>query len=99
MPINHVVTAVLVTVKRENTEFMANSIPGAGLLIQPQISHFSFLQDPQQFTRDVLHFLEHAAGELLSTTNESLSAAIAGERGLPLASRCSRANPNGARPM
>ncbi len=33
-------------IKRENTEFMAASIPGAGLLIQPQVSHFSFLQDP-----------------------------------------------------
>lgn len=44
-------------IKRENTEFMAASIPGAGLLIQPQVSHFSFLQDPEQFTDDVLHFL------------------------------------------
>jgi pimeloyl-ACP methyl ester carboxylesterase len=47
-------------IKRENTEFMATSIPGAGLLIQPEVSHFSFLQDPRQFTGDVLHFLEHA---------------------------------------
>jgi pimeloyl-ACP methyl ester carboxylesterase len=44
-------------IKRENTEFMAANIPGAGLLIQPQVSHFSFLQDPEQFTDDVLHFL------------------------------------------
>ncbi len=49
-------------IKRENTEFMARSIPGAGLLIQPEVSHFSFLQDPQQFTRDILHFLEHVEG-------------------------------------
>jgi pimeloyl-ACP methyl ester carboxylesterase len=47
-------------IKRENTEFMANTIPNAGLLIQPWVSHFSFLQDPPQFTNDVLHFLEHA---------------------------------------
>jgi pimeloyl-ACP methyl ester carboxylesterase len=47
-------------IKRENTEFMANEIPDAGLLLQPQVSHFSFLQDPRQFTADVLHFLEHA---------------------------------------
>src|SRR5215471_20799499 len=47
-------------IKRENTEFMANAIPNAGLLIQPWVSHFSFLQDPPQFTNDVLHFLEHA---------------------------------------
>jgi pimeloyl-ACP methyl ester carboxylesterase len=46
-------------IKRENTEFMAANIPGAGLLIQPQVSHFSFMQDPEQFTDDVLHFLEH----------------------------------------
>jgi pimeloyl-ACP methyl ester carboxylesterase len=45
-------------IKRENTEFMAASIPGAGLLIQPQVSHFSFLQDPEQFNDDVLRFIE-----------------------------------------
>ena len=44
-------------IKRENTEFMAAQIPGAGLLIQPEVSHFSFLQDPAQFTANVLHFL------------------------------------------
>jgi pimeloyl-ACP methyl ester carboxylesterase len=49
-------------IKRENTEFMAKSIPGAGLLLQAQVSHFSFLQDPQQFNNDVLHFLEHVPG-------------------------------------
>ena len=46
-------------IKRENTLFMADQIPGAGLLLQPDVSHFSFLQDPQQFNRDVLHFLAH----------------------------------------
>lgn len=46
-------------IKRENTEFMAAHIPEAGLLIQPNVSHFSFMQDPGQFTDDVLHFLEH----------------------------------------
>ncbi|OPY95169.1 alpha/beta hydrolase [Bradyrhizobium sacchari] len=45
-------------IKRENTEFMAANIPGAGLLIQPEVSHFSFLQDPEQFNQDVLRFLE-----------------------------------------
>lgn len=44
-------------IKRENTEFMAAQIPGAGLLLQPRVSHFSFLQDPDQFTEEVLHFL------------------------------------------
>jgi pimeloyl-ACP methyl ester carboxylesterase len=46
-------------IKRENTEFMAAQIPGAGLLLQPAVSHFSLLQDPAQFTSDVLHFLQH----------------------------------------
>ncbi|MDN5000086.1 alpha/beta fold hydrolase [Bradyrhizobium sp. GCM10027634] len=45
-------------IKRDNTEFMAANIPGAGLLIQPAVSHFSFLQDPEQFNEDVLRFLE-----------------------------------------
>ncbi len=45
-------------IKRENTEFMADSIPNSGLLIQPQVSHFSFMQDPEQFNHDVLHFLQ-----------------------------------------
>jgi len=49
-------------IKRENTEFMAAAIPNAGLLIQPEVSHFSFLQDPQQFNTDVLHFLAHVKG-------------------------------------
>ncbi len=44
-------------IKRENTEFMAAQIPGSGLLLQPEVSHFSFLQDPQQFTADILHFM------------------------------------------
>jgi pimeloyl-ACP methyl ester carboxylesterase len=45
-------------IKRENTEFMAAHVPGAGLLLQPEVSHFSFLQDPEQFSNDLLHFLE-----------------------------------------
>ncbi len=49
-------------IKRENTLFMADNIPGSGLLIQPDVSHFSFLQDPAQFNADVLHFLEHVQG-------------------------------------
>ena len=48
-------------IKRENTEFMAANIPGAGLLIQPQVSHFSFLQYPEQFNDDLLRFLGRGA--------------------------------------
>ncbi len=44
-------------IKRENTEYMADLIPNAGLLIEPQTSHFGFMQDPEQFNNDVLHFL------------------------------------------
>jgi pimeloyl-ACP methyl ester carboxylesterase len=44
-------------IKREQTEEMAALIPSAGLLIQPNVSHFSFLQDPDQFSEDVLRFL------------------------------------------
>jgi pimeloyl-ACP methyl ester carboxylesterase len=44
-------------IRRENTLFMADHIPNADLLIQPGVSHFSFLQDTEQFNRDVLHFL------------------------------------------
>ena len=47
-------------IKRSNTLFMADQIPGSGLLIQPRVSHFSFLQDATQFNGDVLHFLKEA---------------------------------------
>ncbi|HEY1798895.1 MAG TPA: alpha/beta hydrolase [Stellaceae bacterium] len=49
-------------IKRENTEFIAANIPGSGLLLMPEVSHFAFLQDPAQFNADVLHFLEYAKG-------------------------------------
>jgi pimeloyl-ACP methyl ester carboxylesterase len=45
-------------IKRENTEFMAGAIPRAGLLLQPEVSHFSMLQAPRQFTDDVKRFLD-----------------------------------------
>ena len=45
-------------IKRENTEFMAASIPGSGLLLLPEVSHFAFLQDPQAFTQAILHFMD-----------------------------------------
>jgi pimeloyl-ACP methyl ester carboxylesterase len=44
-------------IKRPHTERIAGAIPGAGLLILPDTSHFSFLQDPDQFTWHVQHFL------------------------------------------
>ena len=50
-------------IKRENTEFMAASIPNAGLLLQPDVSHFSFIQDSTQFNDDLLHFLKRVKGQ------------------------------------
>jgi pimeloyl-ACP methyl ester carboxylesterase len=36
-------------VSRENTLFIFDNTPRAAMLIQPAVSHFSFLQDPHQF--------------------------------------------------
>jgi pimeloyl-ACP methyl ester carboxylesterase len=47
-------------IERANTLLMAAAIPKAGLLLQPEVSHFSMLQDPAQFTADVLHFLDRS---------------------------------------
>jgi pimeloyl-ACP methyl ester carboxylesterase len=44
-------------IKREHSEYIAATIPGAGLLILPNASHFAFLQDPDLFSYAVLHFL------------------------------------------
>ena len=44
-------------IKREHTEYIAATIPGAGLLILPNASHFAFLQDPVLFNAALLHFL------------------------------------------
>ena len=40
-----------------HTEYIAATIPGAGLLILPNTSHFAFLQDPALFNAAMLHFL------------------------------------------
>jgi pimeloyl-ACP methyl ester carboxylesterase len=44
-------------IRREHTEYIAATIPHAGLLILPNVSHFAFLQDPAQFNFAILHFL------------------------------------------
>jgi pimeloyl-ACP methyl ester carboxylesterase len=44
-------------IKRPHTEYIAATIPHAGLLILPNASHFAFLQDPGQFNFAILHFL------------------------------------------
>jgi pimeloyl-ACP methyl ester carboxylesterase len=44
-------------IKRQHTEYIAATIPEAGLLILPNASHFAFLQDPVLFNAALLHFL------------------------------------------
>ena len=45
-------------IKRAHTEDLAKAIPGAGLLILPNASHFAFLQDPALFDAALLAFLD-----------------------------------------
>ena len=46
-------------IKRPHTEYIAATIPGAGLLILPNVSHFAFLQDPVLFNAALLDFLDN----------------------------------------
>lgn len=43
---------------RAHTEHLAATIPGAGLLILPNASHFAFLQDPALFDAALVEFLK-----------------------------------------
>jgi pimeloyl-ACP methyl ester carboxylesterase len=45
-------------IRREHTEYLAATIPHAGLMILPSTSHFAFLQDPELFNRVLLRFLD-----------------------------------------
>ena len=45
-------------IKREHTEYMAATIPGAGLMILPNVSHFAFIQDPAMFNAAMVHFID-----------------------------------------
>ena len=45
-------------IKREHTEHIASTIPGAGLMILPNVSHFAPVQAPALFNAVVLRFLE-----------------------------------------
>ncbi|MEO7050812.1 MAG: alpha/beta hydrolase [Rhodanobacter sp.] len=45
-------------IKREHTVHLAATIPGAGLLILPNVSHFAPLQAPSLFNAAVLQFLD-----------------------------------------
>ena len=44
-------------IKRAHTEYLARSIPGAELVILPDVSHFAMLQNPAEFNAAVLAFL------------------------------------------
>ncbi len=44
-------------IRRDHTVRMSRQIPGARLVILPQVSHFAMLQDPGQFNRAVIEFL------------------------------------------
>ena len=45
-------------VNHDQPRTMADWIPNAGLLIEPDVSHFAFIQNPGQFNADVLLFLK-----------------------------------------
>ena len=45
-------------IKREHTEELARLIPSAGLEIMPDVSHFGHLQNPDQYNRDLIAFLD-----------------------------------------
>ncbi len=45
-------------IKRDHTEYLARVIPGAKLIILPQVSHFAMLEDPARFNAAMLAFLD-----------------------------------------
>jgi len=45
-------------IKREHTEYLARTIPGATLMILPDVSHFGMLQNPGEFGEAVVSFLK-----------------------------------------
>jgi len=45
-------------IKREHTDYLARTIPGATLTILPGASHFAMLQKPAEFNRAMLGFLQ-----------------------------------------
>ncbi len=44
-------------IRRDHAEQMARHIPGARLVVQPNVSHFAMLQDPLGFNRTLIEFL------------------------------------------
>ncbi len=44
-------------IKLSNADYMFSQIPGAEMLVLPGVSHFAFLQNPEEFNAAVLRFL------------------------------------------
>jgi pimeloyl-ACP methyl ester carboxylesterase len=44
-------------IKREHTEYLARAIPGATLILLPDVSHFGMLQNPPEFCSAVINFM------------------------------------------
>jgi pimeloyl-ACP methyl ester carboxylesterase len=49
-------------IKREDTERMSREVPGARLIILPNVSHFAMLQNPKQFNASLVRFLASEDG-------------------------------------
>jgi pimeloyl-ACP methyl ester carboxylesterase len=45
-------------ITREHTEYLATTIPGAKLVILPEVSHFAMLQDPAGYTQAIRDFID-----------------------------------------
>jgi pimeloyl-ACP methyl ester carboxylesterase len=45
-------------IRRDHIEQMARHIPGALLVVQPDVSHFAMLQEPVQFNKTMIEFLK-----------------------------------------
>ena len=44
-------------IRRDHTEQLAKEVPGAQVLILPNVSHFAFIQNAAEFNAAVLKFL------------------------------------------
>lgn len=44
---------------RQHLEYIADTIPGAGLLILPSTSHFAFIQAPAEFNQAIVNFIDY----------------------------------------
>jgi len=50
-------------IKFEHAEYLAQAIPGARLVVLPDVSHFAPWQEPDLFTGTILDFLKRDAPE------------------------------------